>query len=567
MTARDLRGAARRWGAWFVGGAAAGALAGAAVFAVGVGQGASGAESGGAPDPPPAQFVEETASSGVTHIYDGGFEHFVGGGIAVLDCDDDQRPDLYLAGGENAAALYRNDSRVGGPLSFAPVPDPAAGMTGVVGAYPLDVDADGTLDLAVLRVGENVLLRGLGGCRFERANEAWGVDGGDAWTAAFSATWESETGAPTLAFGTYLGEPDAQNARSCEPSVLIRPSGPGPQYAEPVSLEPALCTLSVLFSDWDRTGRSDLRVTNDQHYYREGGEQLWLVEPGEPPRLYTEADGWDSFSIWGMGIAERDVTGDGLPEVVLTSQADNKLQTLDGQTGRPSYTDIAIRAGTTAHRPFMGQTRNPSTAWHPEFADVNNDGHDDLFLSKGNVDSQIDHAADDPSNLLLARGDGTFVESARHAGVVSLGKGRGAALVDANLDGMVDLVEVNRGDAVRLWRNVGGGDATRPEPMGQWVALRLQQDGPNRDAVGSWLEVRAGDGVRARQLTVGGGHAGGQLGWTHVGLGQAQRADVRVQWPDGEWSDWTTVEADQFVVLERGADQPRTWAPAAVSGG
>ena len=34
------------------------------------------------------------------------------------------------------------------------------------------------------------MLRGLGDCRFERANEALGLDGGDTWTVAFSATWE-----------------------------------------------------------------------------------------------------------------------------------------------------------------------------------------------------------------------------------------------------------------------------------------------------------------------------------------------------------------------------------------
>ncbi len=73
-----------------------------------------------------------------------------------------------------------------------------------LGAYPIDIDGDGLTDLAVLRDGENVLLRGLGDCRFERANEAWGFDGGDAWTAAFSATWEGSAALPTLAFGNYL---------------------------------------------------------------------------------------------------------------------------------------------------------------------------------------------------------------------------------------------------------------------------------------------------------------------------------------------------------------------------
>ena len=157
----------------------------------------------GAPPEPlgPPHYVEEAAAAGITHVYDGGFEFFVGGGVASFDCDGDRKPDLYFAGGSAPAALYRNESPVGGALRFTQVPDPATDLTSVVGAYPVDIDSDGVTDLAVLRYGENVLLRGLGDCRFERANEAWGLDGGDAWTAAFSATWEGSTSWPTLAFG------------------------------------------------------------------------------------------------------------------------------------------------------------------------------------------------------------------------------------------------------------------------------------------------------------------------------------------------------------------------------
>ena len=46
---------------------------------------------------------------------------------------------------------------------------------------------------------------------------------------------------------------------------------------------PGYCTLSILFSDWDGSGRRDLRVTNDRQYYREGSDQLWRVAPGEAP--------------------------------------------------------------------------------------------------------------------------------------------------------------------------------------------------------------------------------------------------------------------------------------------
>ncbi len=208
-------------------------------------------------------------------------------------------------------------------------------------------------------------------------------------------------------------------------------------------------------------------MSNDRHYYREGEEQLWRIAPGEAPREYTEADGWRPLQVWGMGIASQDLTGDGYPEVFLTSQGDNKLQTLEDGPAQPTYRDIALERGVTAHRPFVGGDVLPSTAWHPEFEDVNNDGFVDLFVSKGNVDAQSGNATRDPSNLLIGQTDGTFVEGAEAAGIVGFDRARGAALVDLNLDGMLDLVVVNRRVRATVWRNVGQGDAERPAPMGQ----------------------------------------------------------------------------------------------------
>ena len=510
----------------------------------------------------PPRFVEEAAVAGIEHAYDGEFTFFVGGGVAVFDCDDDGRPELYFAGGTNPAALYHNDSPAGGTLRFTPLPDPATDLADVTGAYPLDVDGDGRLDLAVLRFGENVMLRGLGGCRFERADEAWGIDGGAEWTASFSATWEGSAPLPTLAFGNYLAMASLQGSRdSCADNVLVRPDGASGRYGRALALAPGLCPLSMLFSDWNRSGRRDLRMTNDRHYYREGEEQLWRVVPGEAPRPYTAAEGWKRMQIWGMSIASQDLTGDGRPEVFLSSQGDNKLLALvDGATG-PAYHDIALELGATAHRPYTGGDVLPSTAWHAEFQDVNNDGFVDLFIAKGNVEAMNEYAAKDPSNLLLGQPDGTFVEGAEAAGIVTFDRGRGAALVDLNLDGLLDLVEVTRRENVKLWRNVGLGDAAAPAPMGHWVALRLRQPGPNRDAIGAWIEVRVGDRVVRRELTVGGGHAGGQLGWVQFGLGPAERAEVRVQWPGGETGPWLPLAADSRVVVERGAAAVTAWSP------
>ena len=504
---------------------------------------------------PPPHFVDVTDSAGIDHVYGGDVSSYaVGGGVALFDCMGNGKPDLYFAGGSNPAALYRNDTQPGGALKFTRMADPATDLAGVLGAYPVDVDGDGYVDLVVLRKGESVLLRGLGDCRFGRANEAWSFSNRSAMTTAFSATWEGANRFPTLAFGNYLRLDAAGNPTSdCDTGALFRPNADGTGYGQALELAPDYCSLSMLFSDWDRSGRRDLRVTNDRQYYVNGMDQLWRMQPGAPPYAYTDADGWVSLQIWGMGIASFDVTGRGYPDVFLTSQGDNKLQTLTAGPGQPMYRDIALKRGVTAAQPFTGGDVKPSTAWHPEFQDVNNDGFVDLFVSKGNVSSMPDYASRDPNDLFIGQPEGTFKEGADAAGVLNFARGRGAALVDLSRDGMLDLVEVNYGDRVRLWQNVGAGDASGPIPMGNWLGVRLEDSGPNRDAIGAWIEVQIGKLATRRELTIGGGHAGGQLGWTHFGLGPAHAAMVRVQWPDGELGPWQRFDANHYVTIERGA--------------
>ncbi len=510
----------------------------------------------------PPRFVEESGAAGVTQAYDGDYTFYVGGGVAAFDCNDDLAPDLYLAGGSGAAGLYRNRSTPGGALAFERLASPSTDLTDVIGAYPLDIDGDRQTDLVVLRYGGYQVLRGLGDCRFQATNTALALDGGSGWTTAFSATWEGSNRLPTLAIGRYT-ELDAaeESTGRCLDDDLIRPDPTGIRYAAAIPLSPSWCTLSMLFSDWDRSGRSDLRVSNDRHYYQDGEEQLWRIEPGRPPRLYTAAEGWMPLRIWGMGIASQDLTGDGYPEVYLTSQGDNKLQTLADGPSKPAYDDIALRRGVTAHKPFAGDEQLASTAWHPAFEDVNNDGFVDLYVSKGNVERQLDQAMKDPTDLLIGQADGTFVEGAMQAGIVDFANVRGAALVDLNADGLLDLVQVVRREHVRLWRNVGSGDAASAGSLGRWIGVSLDQDAANHDAIGAWIDVRFGDREVTREVTVGGGHASGQLVPIHFGLGTADRADVRVTWPDGEVGPWLPVDADRTVRIQRGATAAQALVP------
>ena len=513
-------------------------------------------------EPAVAHFTDETAAAGIFSRFDGEWEYMVGGGVAAFDCDDDGLPELLFTGGVNKARFFKNLSPRGGSLQFK---ETRSGLEvpSAVGAYPIDIDGDGRLDLVLLRVGETVLYRGLGGCRFERANEAWKFDGGNQWNTAFSATWEASQAWPTLAVGTYIDRTRQDEPwGSCTPNRLYRPA-PGGGYLPPVELKPGHCALSMLFTDWGRSGTQDLRISNDREYYKGGQEQLWRIRASEAPRAYTADDGWAPLQIWGMGIAGQDLDGDGYPSYVLTSMADNKLQKLEPPSGgpvRPVYRDVAFARGTTAHRPYVGGDVHPSTAWHAQFEDVNNDGLADLFIVKGNVGAMAEFAMIDPNNLLLGRGDGRFVESGQLAGIAGARRGRGGLLVDLNADGLLDMAVVNHRDKVQVWRNVGGGQAASPRAMGRWIEFRPLQPEGNRDAVGAWIEVRVAGRVQRREITIGGGHASGQLGWVHFGLGEARQAQVRVLWPGGAAGDWAPVDADtRYVLLPRQA--PSVWKP------
>ena len=478
----------------------------------------------------------------LTHSYTGEWAQMVGGGVAAFDCSGDGLPDLVMAGGTAPAQLFLNQSTPEA-LRFAPH-EAGIGLTDVSGAYALDVDADAITDLVLLRVGENVIYRGLGNCRFERANEAWGLHGGDGWTTAFAATWEPGADWPTLAFGDYIDRAEeAFPWGNCTDNLLLRPQGR--RFGAPFALTPSHCALSMIFTDWNRSGRPALRVSNDREYYKGGQEQMWHLDPGQPPRLYTEAEGWKRLRIWGMGIAEADLDADGYPEYALTSMADNKLQVLQspGPEALPHYADKAFARGVTAHRPYTGGDLRPSTAWHVAFADVNNDSRADLFMAKGNVWQMPDFAEKDPNNLLLQNPDGTFAEAGDRAGVASMLQARGAAVVDLNADGRLDLVVVNRNGPAEVWRNTG--------PTGHFVTVEPLQSGPNRNAIGAWVELRIGADLQRQSVTVGGGHVGGVFAPLHFGLGSASQAEARVIWPDGVASDWQSVEAGRHIRITR----------------
>ena len=469
------------------------------------------------------------------HMYTGGWEHFVGGGVSAFDCSADGLPDLVAAGGTSPMILLRNVSNAGA-IAFDPV-SVSGELTGVTGVYPVDIDGDGVLDLYVMRVGPDRVLRGGPDCGFTDVTESWAIPQTDQWTTAFTAWWDEGAQFPTLAVGHYVdrANPDGPFG-TCDTQTILSPAATDtPTYAAE-TLAPGYCTLSMLAAQ-DARGVMSLRISNDRHYYVSGGsEQVWDIKER---RFLGPDDGFATVSLWGMGIASRDLTGDGRDELLLTSVGDQLMQIAqpDG-----TYINAPYDIGTFAHNPYIKGDGRPSTGWHATFGDVNNDALPDLFIAKGNVDQMPGMAMRDPNNLLIQGADGRFAEAGETAGLADVARSRGAGLADFDGDGLLDLVVVNRRAPMRLYHNVS-------TDSGNAIAVRLDGAGGNRFAIGARVMINAGGSGQSQQVTVGGGHAGGVALPLHFGIGRAETAQITVRWPDGTTSAPITAKAGETAVI------------------
>ena len=369
-------------------------------------------------------------------------------------------PSVFLAGGKNPAKLFVNTSKRGGPLKFEEKPldigaDPKL-LENVIGAYPIDIDGDGHVDLFVLRVGENLLLKGGPDCTFTLANKEWNFDGDAGWTTSFSAEWEKGQKFPTLAIGHYVdrnapGSPWG----TCEDNSLYRPQpGDKPDYSARTPLAPGFCALSMLFTDWNRSGTPSLSVSNDRQYYRGGEEQMWRIEPGKPPKLYSPRrrlaacvdlrHGHRRGRHRRLGLSAICADLDGRHQAAEARPRRRRARRISGlsrhrrrESARPRIS--LIPAATSGPRP-AGTPNSPIST-----TTASSTSSSPRAISRRCPTSPPTIRATCSS----ASGTASSPRPATSPGSPATAQGRGALIADFNLDGMLDILQIDRGSECR----------------------------------------------------------------------------------------------------------------------
>jgi hypothetical protein len=174
-------------------------------------------------------------------------------------------------------------------------------------------------------------------------------------------------------------------------------------------------------------------------------------------------------------------------------------------------------------------------AFSAQVADLDGDGHDDIFLSQNFFAFAREESRLDAGRGLVLRGDGDgSFKPVPLSGIRIHGEQRGAALADFDKDGRVDLVVAQNGAATKLYRNRHGAPGLR---------VRLSGGPMNADAVGAMLRPRYGDVLGAgRQIHCGSGYWS-QNSVVQVFGGARRPTHIAVRWPNGQDTE-TRVPAD-----------------------
>ena len=499
----------------------------------------------------------------------------VGCGVAFLDYDNDGWLDLLVLSGtrlDGAPAgttnrLYRNN-RDG---TFSDV-TAKAGLTrtGWASAVTVgDYDNDGYDDIFITYYGHNVLYRNNGDGTFTDVTEKAGLRQ-PAVRYGAGCTWidYDRDGHLDLFVANYLNTTieklpkpgESADCRwkgvpvNCGPrglptgSVqLFRNNGDGTftdvSRASGVASAAGAYPMTAVAADYDNDGWPDIYVACDSTpswLFRNQHDGTFRQEGLERGVALSE----DGLEQAGMGIALGDYDLDGNPDIFKTHFADD-TNVLYRNDAKGYFTDVTIRAGIGVETRYVG--------WGTGMADLDNDGHPDLFVATGSVYPEVERSLPaypfrTPRLVFRNLGDGRFEELIDEAGpgVAAVHSSRGCAFGDFDNDGDVDVAIINLNEPPSLLRNdVSGG--------GHWLKVRLAGVTSNRSALGARVTARYGGRTQVQEVTGASSFYSVNDRRLHFGLGAATAADLTIRWPGGAEEKIANVEADQLVVIREGA--------------
>lgn len=541
--------------------------------------------------------------------------YYNGGGVAVGDINNNGLPDLYFTSNLGPNRLYLNlgDYRFEDITERAGVAGPEGWSTGVTMA---DVNGNGHLDLYVSAVeyrtmrGRNVLYINNGDGTFTDRTQEYGLDfSGYSTQAAFF----DYNGSGYL--DMYLLNHSTHTERGVSARPQREPRHPragdrlyrneGGRFVD-VSEEAGIYGgvegygLGIVVSDLNVNGCPDIFVAND---FQENDFLYFNNCDG----TFTEsiATAMGHTSRFSMGVDAADFTNNGRPDLMVLDMLPEREEILKTSANAESFNvyELKVRAGYHPQYArntlqlnrgggrfsdigYLAGVHATDWSWAALFVDLDNDGLKDLFVTNGiyrrpNDLDYINYVSNEAIQASLERGitaenvalleqmpripipnyayrnngDLTFTNLAEPWGLAEPGFSTGAAYVDLNNSGALDLVVNNINAPAGIYRN-----RSRELNGHHYLKVDLRGSGANTAGIGARVLIKHGGTLQVLEQMPTRGWQSSVDPRPHFGLGRSSAVDTLIViWPDHRYQMLTDVTADRILIL-RQEDASGRWA-------
>lgn len=556
-----------------------------------------------------------------------------GAGVALGDLNGDGLDDIFFAGNQVANKLFLNNGKLQfQDISFTAKIVKTDSLQWSSGVSIVDINTDGKLDIYVCNTFRKAVAERKNLLYVNQGNNAEGVPVFKEMGEAYGVADDSYSS--HAQFFDYDGDGDLDLYIGVNRIEGINPTQFRPLEDDGTSLSkdrlyenqwndslesPRFVNVSekagiryhgyshsTLISDFNEDGWPDIYVANDFL-----SNDLLYINNQDGTFTNRARDMFKHFSLSSMGSDIADVNNDGqmalyttemqpyynkrkklfqgpsnYQKEIFTKKFDyekqytrNTLQIDQGtnpETGLPVFGEIAM----------LANVKETDWSWAPLFADYDNDGLQDLFITNGFPKDVTDRDFGDfrttakqfvskekliaaipqikiPNFMFRNKGNYEFEDTTAAWGLNFPTYSNGAAYGDLDQDGDLDLVVNNINENALLLEN----KTNELDNDDHYIRIKLQGTENNRAGIGATVEIFADSLRQKKSLLTGRGYLSQPESTLHFGLGKRSSIDsLRIQWPNGKIQTLGKVAVDTVLTISYNPEAtiPRTIADTTV---